>query len=67
MATGSEHVPLYPDIEGLDLFKGLFLHAQSYKDPAPFADQTVLVIGQGASTGDTCVVCIPSYSQRYKS
>ena len=59
MAAGTEHTPVYPEIPGQSLFKGQFLHAQSYKNPLLFADKTVLVVGQGATAGDTCVVWIP--------
>ncbi len=49
-ATGHQSVPRHPpQIEG---FTGEYIHAHSYRVPAPFADKRVLVIGPGNSGVD---------------
>jgi cation diffusion facilitator CzcD-associated flavoprotein CzcO len=49
VATGYEHTPSIPDWRGRDEFAGRLLHSSEYKNPAPFRDQKVLVIGPGCS------------------
>ena len=50
VATGHQSVPRHPpQVAG---FAGTYLHAHSYRVPAPFADQRVLVIGPGNSGVD---------------
>jgi putative flavoprotein involved in K+ transport len=48
-ATGSFHRPYQPSIAGEDSFTGQILHAGTYRSPAPFADQRVIVVGAGNS------------------
>ncbi|MEO8310067.1 MAG: NAD(P)/FAD-dependent oxidoreductase [Caldimonas sp.] len=49
VATGANHEPFLPEIEGADDFvaTGRILHSRDYRDPAPFAGQRVLVVGMG--------------------
>ncbi|KAH6888404.1 flavin monooxygenase-like protein [Thelonectria olida] len=63
LATGSEVNPIVPEIEGLDLFEGQFLHSQAYKRPEPFAGQNVVIIGQGNTAAD-CAVDLTSHSSK---
>ncbi|MDO8289486.1 MAG: ArsO family NAD(P)H-dependent flavin-containing monooxygenase [Parvibaculum sp.] len=48
-ATGNWSHPYIPDIPGRDIFKGEQMHSARYRDPEPFAGQTVLVVGGGNS------------------
>ena len=45
VASGYYRTPTYPDIEGMDQFKGVQLHTLDYRDPKPFQGKTVVVIG----------------------
>jgi cation diffusion facilitator CzcD-associated flavoprotein CzcO len=49
VATGYEHTPWIPTWNGRDEFAGRLLHSSEYKNPAPFRDQKVLVVGTGCS------------------
>lgn len=49
MATGYEHTPLMPSWPGLDGFEGRVLHSSAYRNPGPYSDQRVLVVGAGSS------------------
>ncbi len=50
VASGHQSEPRHP--EGLENFTGTYHHAHAYRDPAPFADKRVLVIGPGNSGVD---------------
>lgn len=52
VCTGSNRIPRLPDVPGLDDFPGEVLHSTSYRNPAPFAGQRVLVIGMGETGAD---------------
>ncbi|MFE7455852.1 flavin-containing monooxygenase [Streptomyces sp. NPDC057554] len=47
VATGFNHTPRLPDWPGRDTFTGELLHAAEYRNPAPYADKDVLVVGVG--------------------
>ncbi|MFE7480417.1 flavin-containing monooxygenase [Streptomyces sp. NPDC057552] len=47
VATGFNHTPRIPDWPGRDTFTGELLHAAEYRNPAPYADKDVLVVGIG--------------------
>ncbi len=49
VATGANHRPFLPAMEGEESFgaTGRVLHSRDYRDPAPFAGQRVLVVGMG--------------------
>jgi cation diffusion facilitator CzcD-associated flavoprotein CzcO len=47
VATGFNHTPRIPDWPGRDTFTGELLHAAGYRNPAPYADRDVLVVGIG--------------------
>ncbi|WP_432147296.1 flavin-containing monooxygenase [Streptomyces sp. bgisy029] len=47
VATGFNHTPRIPEWPGRDTFTGELLHAAEYRNPAPYADQDVLVVGIG--------------------
>jgi cation diffusion facilitator CzcD-associated flavoprotein CzcO len=49
VATGSNRVANRPDIPGLGAFTGTIVHAESYKNPLPYAGLRTLVVGCGNS------------------
>lgn len=49
VSTGYLNEPVIPDWEGRDRFRGRFLHSVGYKNPEPFRDERVLVVGPGSS------------------
>jgi putative flavoprotein involved in K+ transport len=49
VATGYNGAPFVPDWPGLDTFAGELLHSSDYRNPAPFSDRDVLVVGVGNS------------------
>ena len=49
VATGYEHTPWIPAWTGRNAFAGRLLHSSEYKNPAPFRDRQVLVVGPGCS------------------
>lgn len=44
--------PEYPKLKGMDCFRGKSLHSHDYRQPEPYHDETVLVIGGGPSAMD---------------
>ena len=52
LATGIVSNPRRPGLPGTDAFRGALMHSSSYRRPAPFAGQRVLVIGVGNSGGE---------------
>lgn len=48
-ATGTWSNPYIPDYPGRSEFAGMQLHSAHYVDPAPFADQRVMIVGGGNS------------------
>lgn len=51
-ATGLASQPYLPQLPGLEHFEGALLHSSDYKNPEPFAGQSVLVVGFGNSAGE---------------
>jgi cation diffusion facilitator CzcD-associated flavoprotein CzcO len=49
VATGWANYPYSPTLPGIDKFGGAVLHSSAYRNPAPFSDKRVLVIGYGNS------------------
>jgi cation diffusion facilitator CzcD-associated flavoprotein CzcO len=49
VATGYEHSPFIPDWPGREGFAGTLIHSAAYRNPAPFQNQRVLVVGPGCS------------------
>jgi cation diffusion facilitator CzcD-associated flavoprotein CzcO len=47
LATGVNRVPHVPTFEGQELYQGTILHSRMYRDPKPFLNDKVLVIGMG--------------------
>lgn len=55
VATGYHQAPRLPDWPGADRFTGELLHAADYRDPTPYQDRDVLVVGAG-NTGTEIAV-----------
>jgi putative flavoprotein involved in K+ transport len=49
VATGYNGEPFIPDWPGRDRFAGELIHSSEYRNPAPFRDRDVLVVGAGNS------------------
>jgi len=49
LATGHQGEPRIPDWEGREDYTGRLLHSAQYRNPEPFAGESVLVIGPGCS------------------
>jgi cation diffusion facilitator CzcD-associated flavoprotein CzcO len=49
VAAGYDHSPFIPDWPGRERFEGQLLHAADYRNPEPFRDRDVLVVGPGCS------------------
>jgi len=47
IASGSNAEPFVPSLPEMELFKGRRLHSADYTEAAPFAGQSVLVVGMG--------------------
>jgi len=47
IATGLNRAPYRPSYQGEDGFTGRLIHSREYRDPEPFAGESVLVIGMG--------------------
>jgi putative flavoprotein involved in K+ transport len=55
IATGynkHQHLPSWP---GLDTYTGELIHSGNYRNPDPYVDKTVLVVGTGNSGAEICV------------
>ncbi|WP_327717722.1 NAD(P)/FAD-dependent oxidoreductase [Streptomyces sp. NBC_00490] len=55
VATGYNHTPLVPDWPGLTSFAGELVHAADYRNPKPYADRDVLVVGAGNTGAEIAV------------
>lgn len=45
-------LPLIPDLEGMDVFKGEIIHSHSYRFPETYSGKTVVCLGAAASGQD---------------
>lgn len=55
VATGYNHTPASVDHPGREGFTGTVLHARDYREPAPFAGRSVLVVGPGNTGAEIAV------------
>lgn len=55
VATGYARQPNMPSFPGLNAFRGAVLHSSEYRTGAPYAGQSVLVIGFGNSGGEIAI------------
>lgn len=54
VATGIVSNPYVPEIPRQDTFRGRIIHSVDYHRPQPFANERVLVVGAGNSSGEIC-------------
>ncbi|MFD4828633.1 flavin-containing monooxygenase [Streptomyces uncialis] len=55
VATGYNHTPHRPDWPGHDTYKRTLLHASAYREPGPYRDKDVLVVGAGNTGAEIAV------------
>jgi cation diffusion facilitator CzcD-associated flavoprotein CzcO len=55
VATGNYRKPSMPPWPGLESYGGRVVHSADYRDPWPFEDEDVLVVGTGNSAADIAV------------
>jgi putative flavoprotein involved in K+ transport len=55
VATGYTRTPARPDWPGVESFGGSLIHSVDYREPAPYRDQDVLVVGAGNSAAEIAV------------
>jgi putative flavoprotein involved in K+ transport len=55
VATGYNHTPVLPDWPGRDGFEGELLHGQDYRNPEPYRDRDMLVVGSGNTGAEIAV------------
>ena len=60
VATGHNHTPVMPDWPGADGFPGELLHASDYRNAAPYAGKSVLVVGSGNTGAEIAVDLVES-------
>ncbi|KAK6081522.1 hypothetical protein SCUP234_04727 [Seiridium cupressi] len=51
-ATGINSLPIIPEFQGRDSFKGEFLHSHYYRTPGRFEGKRVVIIGAGSAAVD---------------
>jgi putative flavoprotein involved in K+ transport len=66
VASGYAHTPFVPDWPGRERFAGLFMHAAAYRNPEPFRDRDVLVVGPGCSGMEIAYDVIESGAARVR-
>ncbi|WP_405472301.1 flavin-containing monooxygenase [Streptomyces canus] len=66
VATGYNHTPLLPDWPGRDTYKGELLHAGGYRNPEPYADRDVLVVGVGNTGAEIAVDLVEGGASRVR-
>lgn len=57
VATGHQAIPAHPEFK--DRFEGEYVHSASYREPEPFRDRRVLVVGLGNSGLDIAADLAP--------
>ncbi|GIY52617.1 flavin-containing monooxygenase FMO GS-OX-like 4 [Caerostris darwini] len=55
VCNGHYSVPYFPEIPGLNDFKGLLIHSHDYREPEDFKNMKVVVLGAGASGIDIAI------------
>ncbi|MGW6732709.1 flavin-containing monooxygenase [Streptomyces sp. NPDC055013] len=66
VATGHNHTPRIPDWPGMDTYSGEFRHAGEYRNPAPYADRDVLVVGIGNTGAEIAVDLVEGGASRVR-
>ncbi|MFF7968349.1 flavin-containing monooxygenase [Streptomyces sp. NPDC007903] len=66
VATGHNHTPRLPEWPGADGYEGELLHASSYRNPGPYADRDVLVVGVGNTGAEIAVDLVAGGASRVR-
>ncbi|WP_405465281.1 NAD(P)/FAD-dependent oxidoreductase [Streptomyces jietaisiensis] len=66
LATGFNHTPYVPQWPGREDWSGEFLHAGSYRSPAPYAGRDVLVVGAGNTGAEIAVDLVEGGARRVR-
>jgi putative flavoprotein involved in K+ transport len=56
VATGFDHDPELPDWPGLKDFTGELIHSSAYRNPEPYRDRDVLVVGPGVTGSEVAAL-----------
>lgn len=64
---GYQNAAKMPTFEGQELFKGVLIHSQQYKDPENFKDKKVIVLGIGSTATDILSDLVSHTSKLYIS
>lgn len=67
VCTGYNRIPNIPTWPGKEKFKGRILHSSDYKNPHPFKNQTVLVVGMGNSGAEIALDLCENGTKTYIS
>lgn len=59
IANGHYTQPVWPKIEGKENFQGNMIHSHDYREPEPYRNRRVLIVGAGASGLDLVTHLIP--------
>jgi len=52
VCNGHYTLPYVPELDGASNFKGFFLHSHNYRNPQPFSEQSVAILGAASSGAD---------------
>jgi dimethylaniline monooxygenase (N-oxide forming) len=53
LTTGTNNLPIIPEIVGRTLFKGTIAHSQAFKRASDYEGKSVIVLGAGTTAADT--------------
>jgi putative flavoprotein involved in K+ transport len=56
IATGFDHDPALPDWPGREGFGGELIHSSAYRNPEPYRDRDVLVVGPGTTGSEVAAL-----------
>ena len=66
VATGYNNTPFMPDYPGKDSFEGDLVHASGYRNPEPYRDRDVLVVGSGNTGAEIAVDLVEGGARRVR-
>ena len=66
VATGYNHTPFMPAWPGRESFSGDLVHASEYRNPEPYRDRDVLVVGTGNTGAEIAVDLIEGGASRVR-
>ena len=66
IATGYNHTPFLQDWPGRDGFAGQLVHASRYRNPEPYRDRDVLVVGSGNTGAEIAVDLVEGGARRVR-